>query len=66
MTDKPNNVHKRGFASMTPERRREIAAKGGASLRPEQRSFSQNRKLAREAGAKGGSANGKGKINDTE
>lgn len=59
MTDKPNNVHKRGFASMTPERRREIAAKGGAALRPEQRSFSQDRELAARAGSKGGSVSSK-------
>ena len=56
---KPNNIHKRGFASMTPERRREIAAKGGSSLRPEQRSFSQDRELAARAGAKGGSVSSK-------
>jgi hypothetical protein len=24
-----NNIHKRGFASMTPERRKEIASNGG-------------------------------------
>src|SRR5437764_1398837 len=44
----------RGFASMTPERRREIAAKGGRSVRPEQRSFSKDRDLARTAGKVGG------------
>ena len=47
---------RRGFASMTPEKRRQIAAMGGASVRPEQRSFSQNKALAVEAGRKGGSA----------
>jgi general stress protein YciG len=40
---------------MSPEKRRQIAAMGGASVRPEQRSFSQNRELAAEAGRKGGS-----------
>lgn len=39
---------------MTPERRREIATLGGRALKPEQRSFSQNRELARAAGRKGG------------
>jgi general stress protein YciG len=39
---------------MTPERRREIATLGGKALRPDQRSFSQNRQLASEAGRKGG------------
>lgn len=38
----------------TPERRSEIARMGGKALRPEQRSFSQNRQLASEAGRKGG------------
>jgi uncharacterized protein len=44
----------RGFASMDPERRREIAAKGGRAVDPAKRSFSQNRELARSAGSKGG------------
>lgn len=39
---------------MTPEKRREISSLGGKAVRPEQRSFSQNRELAREAGRKGG------------
>ncbi|MDP2359122.1 MAG: KGG domain-containing protein [Beijerinckiaceae bacterium] len=47
---------KRGFASMSPEKRREIARKGGASIPPEKRSFSQDRSLAAAAGKKGGSA----------
>ena len=52
---KPNNKHKRGFASMSPERRREIAALGGASVPAEKRSFSQDRQLAAGAGSIGGS-----------
>jgi general stress protein YciG len=47
---------KRGFAAMSPEKRREIAAKGGASVPAEKRSFSQNRDLAASAGRVGGSA----------
>lgn len=39
---------------MTPEKRREICSLGGKALLPTQRSFSQNRELAREAGRKGG------------
>jgi general stress protein YciG len=39
---------------MTPEKRREISRLGGKALKPEQRSFSQNRQLASEAGRKGG------------
>lgn len=47
---------KRGFAVMSPERRREIAAKGGASVPAEKRSFSQDRNLAASAGRVGGSS----------
>jgi general stress protein YciG len=45
---------RRGFAGMDPQRQREIASKGGQSVRPEKRSFSQNQELARRAGQKGG------------
>jgi hypothetical protein len=51
---------RRGFASMSVEKRKQIAAMGGASVRPEQRSFSQNRDLAVAAGRKGGSASTRG------
>lgn len=47
---------RRGFAAMNPERRREIARKGGASVPGEKRSFSKNRDLAASAGRKGGEA----------
>ncbi len=53
-TDRPKA--KRGFAAMDPERRREIAARGGASVPAEKRSFSQSRDLATRAGRAGGSA----------
>ncbi len=46
----------RGFASMTTEAQREIARKGGESVPNEKRSFSQDRKLAADAGRKGGEA----------
>ena len=49
-----NKVSKRGFASMSPEKQREIASKGGKSVPSEKRSFSQNRDLASNAGRKGG------------
>ncbi len=45
---------KRGFASMDPEKQREIARKGGQSVPVEKRSFSQNPELAARAGRKGG------------
>jgi general stress protein YciG len=47
---------RRGFAAMDPERRREIAARGGAAVPAEKRSFSQSRDLAARAGRSGGSA----------
>lgn len=45
---------RRGFAGMTPERRREIAAKGGRSIPPEKRGFSKDPEKARAAGRIGG------------
>ena len=45
---------KGGFASMSPEKRREIARMGGKSVPAEKRSFSQNSDLAMSAGRKGG------------
>ena len=47
---------RRGFGAMSVEKRTEIAKKGGASVHPSQRSFSKDRKLAAEAGSKGGQA----------
>jgi len=46
----------RGFAALSPERRREIAAKGGASVPADKRAFSSKPGLAASAGAKGGAA----------
>jgi general stress protein YciG len=54
MTDKPKS--KRGFASFSPEKLAAAAAKGGASVPPEKRSFAVNRGLAASAGKKGGEA----------
>jgi len=45
---------KRGFGSMDVEKQRAIARKGGESVPPEKRSFSQNTELAAQAGRKGG------------
>lgn len=47
---------RKGFASMSPERRRAIAAKGGAAVPANKRSFSQDRDLAQRAGAIGGAS----------
>jgi general stress protein YciG len=49
-----NGTSKRGFASMSAEKQREIASKGGKSVPSEKRSFSQNRDLAAQAGRRGG------------
>jgi general stress protein YciG len=56
MTDAPKPRARRGFAAMSPERRREIARKGGASVPSEKRSFARDRALATSAGSKGGQA----------
>lgn len=56
---KPYTGKPRGFAAMDPERRREIAAKGGSSVPADKRSFAKNRELATEAGRRGGE-NGRG------
>lgn len=54
---------RRGFAAMNPERRREIARKGGASVPGEKRSFAKDRDLAASAGRKGGEASrGGGRV----
>ena len=45
---------KRGFALMDPARLREVAAMGGAAVDASNRSFSQDRSLAADAGRKGG------------
>jgi uncharacterized protein len=45
---------KRGFASMSPERRQEIASMGGKSVPPENRTFSKDRERAAKAGRVGG------------
>ncbi|MDP1873968.1 general stress protein [Phenylobacterium sp.] len=59
---------RRGFAAMNPERRREIARKGGASVPGEKRSFAKDRDLAASAGRKGGEASrggGRREADDT-
>lgn len=53
---------RRGFASMSLERRREIASKGGASVPREKRSFFRDRNLAADAGSKGGRVSKGGKY----
>ena len=45
---------RRGFAAMSPEKRRAVSAKGGASIPPGKRSFSVDPELASRAGRAGG------------
>jgi general stress protein YciG len=56
MPDLPKTKSRRGFAAMPPEKQREIAQKGGASVPADKRSFSQIPDLARKAGSMGGRA----------
>lgn len=58
----PRPKQRRGFAAMTPEKRREIAKKGGAATPAAKRSFAVNAALAAEAGRKGGMAPRKGGV----
>jgi hypothetical protein len=51
----------RGFARLSPERRREIARLGGAAIPPEKRSWSTDRALAAAAGRKGGAISRRGR-----
>ena len=54
--DPTTGRQRRGFAGMDPEKRRKIAAKGGASVAPANRSFAKDSALAADAGRKGGEA----------
>jgi uncharacterized protein len=57
----------RGFASMDTAKQREIASKGGQSVPAAKRSFSQDRRLAAEAGRKGGqSSHGGGRSKQAQ
>lgn len=47
---------RQGFASVSPERRREIASMGGKNVPNSKRSFSKSPSLAAAAGQKGGAA----------
>ena len=54
MAESKDSDSNRGFASMDPEKQREIARKGGESVPDDKRSFSQDHELAAEAGREGG------------
>lgn len=54
MSTEAPEARKRGFGAMSPERRREIASRGGAAVPGHKRSFAKDRAQAAEAGRKGG------------
>jgi general stress protein YciG len=56
VVETPKPKSRRGFAAMAPEKRRRIAAKGGAAVHASLRSFAKDRALAARAGALGGAA----------
>ena len=51
-----DGIKRRGFASMTPERRREISIMGGKAVPKEKRTFYTNPFFASKCGQKGGRA----------
>jgi general stress protein YciG len=51
-----NGKSKRGFASMSPEKRKEIASKGGKSAHKQGKAYKFNSDSARKAGKIGGKA----------
>ena len=59
---------RRGFASMSPERREKIASMGGKAAHKQGTAHQWDSKAASEAGAKGGKASrgGRGKLPATE
>ncbi len=59
---------RRGFASMTPEKQREIASKGGRAAHQKGTAHEWTSDEARSAGRKGGqiSRGGRGRLSDDE
>jgi uncharacterized protein len=63
---KSGDTSRRGFASMDEDKQREIASKGGQSVKPEDRSFAKDPELAAEAGRKGGENSHGGSASDDD
>ena len=59
MEQKQNNKAKRGFATMSEERRRTIASQGGRAAHQQGVAHEWNKTEAAAAGKKGGQASGK-------
>ena len=51
-----NNTHNRGFASMSPDKQRSIASKGGRAAHQKGTAHEWSSEEAKEAGRKGGKA----------
>jgi general stress protein YciG len=58
----PGNTSRRGFASMSPDKQREIASKGGHAAHAKGTAHEFTSEEARNAGRKGGRARGKGPV----
>jgi general stress protein YciG len=56
--EKQSNVHRRGFASMTPDKQRRIASKGGRAAHKQGVAHQWSADEARVAGKKGGQVSG--------
>lgn len=54
----PGNTSRRGFASMDPEKQRDIASRGGKAAHDKGTAHEFTSEEAREAGRKGGRARG--------
>jgi general stress protein YciG len=54
----PGNTSRRGFASMSPDKQREIASKGGHAAHAKGTAHEFTSEEARDAGRKGGRARG--------
>ncbi|MDB5963632.1 MAG: hypothetical protein JWQ72_132 [Polaromonas sp.] len=68
-TEKPaqrTGTTRRGFASMDPERQRQIASEGGKAAHASGRAHQFNTAEAREAGRKGGLAGRRNSANTPE
>ena len=64
--DRPARKERRGFASMSPEKQREIASKGGRAAHEKGTAHEWTSEEARSAGRKGGqiSRGGRGRLAD--
>lgn len=59
------NTRRRGFASMDPDKQREIASKGGHAAHQKGTAHEFTSEEAREAGRKGGRSRGSGNSSDS-